>query len=106
MAMELLNINGFKTICTDSGAKALEIYRAEKDNIDIVLLDMIMPDMDGNDLFHSIKKLNPAVKAILCSGYSVDDKAREVIADGIDGYLQKPFESKDLLRVLSQVLMD
>ena len=104
MAEEMLSACGYNVVSASSGMQALEIYRLDQGNIDIVLLDMIMPEMDGSRLFREIKKLNPGVRAVLCSGFSIDEQAREILSEGIEGYLQKPFQIRDLFRVISRIL--
>ncbi|HDM10430.1 MAG TPA: response regulator, partial [Desulfobacteraceae bacterium] len=75
-----------------------------KDNIDFVLLDMLMPKMGGKEVFLKLKEIDPDVKVLLSSGYSLDGEAQELMDMGCAGFIQKPFRLKDLTRVLAQIL--
>ena len=75
-----------------------------KDQIDIVILDMIMPEMDGGDTYDRLRKINPEIKVLLSSGYSVDGQATEILERGCDGFIQKPFSMKDLSRKIREIL--
>ncbi len=72
--------------------------------IDVVLLDMIMPTMSGGELFDQLKAIDSNVRVILSSGYSLDGKASEIISRGCNGFIQKPFNIKELSGKLHQVL--
>jgi PAS domain S-box-containing protein len=83
---------GYKVFLADGGRAALDQYRAHKGEIDAVLLDMIMPDLDGYETFFELKKQNPEVRVLLCSGYSKDKKVEELIESGALGFVLKPFD--------------
>ena len=65
---------------------------------------MIMPKMNGKEVFKRLKEINPDVKVLLSSGYSLDGEAQEVMDLGCAGFIQKPFRLQDLTRVLAQIL--
>ena len=65
-----------------SGKEALEIYEENKEQIDIVLLDMIMPDMSGSDTYDRMKEIDPDIKVLLSSGYSINGAATEILDRG------------------------
>lgn len=87
---------GYETLTAMSGAEAIEIFQTRKDKIDLVILDMIMPKISGGETFDRLKKINPAVKVILCSGYSIDGQATEILKRGCKAFIQKPFNLKTL----------
>ncbi|MCK4485179.1 MAG: response regulator, partial [Desulfobacterales bacterium] len=87
-----------------TGKEAVEIYRKHKDEIDLVILDMIMPEMGGGEAYDRIKENNPKVKALLASGYSIDGQATEILGRGCDGFIQKPFNVKELSRKIREIL--
>ena len=89
-----------------SGKEAVEIYEKNKDRIDIVVLDMIMPDMSGSDTYDRMKKINPDIKILLSSGYSINGQATEIMDRGCDGFIQKPFKLKELSQKLREILND
>ena len=101
---ELLEMVGYQVQAADSGQKALEIFQRDKDDIDLVLFDMIMPGMNGGELFDKLKEIQPDIKTILSSGYSIDGQAQEIMERGCDGFIQKPFDVKKLSRKIRDVL--
>jgi CheY-like chemotaxis protein len=70
----------------------------------MVLLDMIMPGMGGGDAYDLMKKINPDIKVLLSSGYSIDGQAEEILERGCDGFIQKPFDMKQLSRGIREIL--
>ena len=87
----------------NSGAQAVETYRAHKQEIDLVILDMVMPGMGGSDTFNQLREINPEVRVILCSGYSADGHAAEILERGCQGFMQKPFTLSKLSQKLHEV---
>ena len=87
---------GYKVLCAMSGAEAVKLYQARAGTIDLVLLDMIMPSMGGDQVFDRIKQINSSVKVLLLSGYSINGEALEIIERGCDGFIQKPFNMEQL----------
>jgi DNA-binding NtrC family response regulator len=70
----------------------------------MIILDMIMPDMGGSDVYDKIKAIDPNVKVLLSSGYSIDGQATEILNRGCNGFIQKPFNLKRLSRKIREVL--
>ncbi|MCP4576344.1 MAG: response regulator [Deltaproteobacteria bacterium] len=101
---ELLQCLGYKTLIAASGKVAVEIYETQKERIDMVILDMIMPDMNGGEVYDRMKEINPNVKVLLSSGYTIDGGAREVVDRGCNGFIQKPFKMKELSQKLREIL--
>jgi PAS domain S-box-containing protein len=89
---EMLKAVGYEVISANCGREACRIYSQQKDEIAAVILDMIMPEMDGGAVFEQLKTMNPDVKVLLSSGYSLNDKAAGIMAQGCSGFLQKPFD--------------
>ncbi len=79
VSTRLIDRMGYKTFNAGNGKKAIEVYKANMDKIDIVILDMIMPGMNGGDTFDRLKEINPDVKVLLSSGYSIDGQAQEIL---------------------------
>ncbi len=92
----LLKELGYKVLIARSGTTALRIYSACHEFIDLVLLDIILPEMSGEEIFTQMKKINPDIRVLLSSGYSIDWQARKLIEDGCNGFVQKPFKLKEL----------
>jgi two-component system cell cycle sensor histidine kinase/response regulator CckA len=74
------------------------------DEIDIVLLDMVTPIIGGGEAYDRIKAINPDVKVLLSSGYSIDGEATEILKRGCDGFIQKPFDIKQLSQSIRGIL--
>jgi PAS domain S-box-containing protein len=101
---DMLRELGYTVRVANGGLAALEIFDTYKDPIDLVILDMIMPDMGGGETFDLIKAKRPEVKVILSSGYSMNQLAEEILSRGCNGFLQKPFNLSKLSQMVSVVL--
>ena len=101
---QMLEVMGYQVMTANSGKKALEMYRANRDQIDMVILDMIMPDMCGGDTYDQLKILNPEVKALLSSGYSFNGQSRDILERGCRGFIQKPFKLQQLSQKIREIL--
>ncbi|MFZ1200489.1 MAG: response regulator, partial [Desulfobacterales bacterium] len=95
---------GYDVLSAANGRKAIEIYTANKDKIDLVVLDMVMPDMGGRVVYERLKQCNPDVKVLLSSGYSLSGEAAEIMRSGCNGFIQKPFNIKELTAQIDQIL--
>ncbi len=104
MTEQVLRTRGYEVLTAVDGEEALGVYQAWHREIDLVILDMIMPKMSGRETFMEMKKLNPGIKAILSSGFSEDGEAREVLRLGIRGFVQKPFRMEELLQKVGEAL--
>jgi len=100
---EILRALGYKVIPAKSGEEAINIYRNNKDKIDLIILDIIMPGMGGRETYNHLKQINPNVKVLLSSGYSIDGEASEILERGCDGFIQKPFSVKALSKKVSNI---
>jgi two-component system, cell cycle sensor histidine kinase and response regulator CckA len=105
-AEDLLSRLGYTVLVAKNGEEALEIYEKNRDRIDMVLLDMIMPGMSGGDTYDNLKLLDPDIKALLSSGYSIDGQAVAILNRGCNGFIQKPFKIKQLSQKLREILDD
>jgi signal transduction histidine kinase/CheY-like chemotaxis protein/PAS domain-containing protein len=103
-ASALLKRMGYRVTTAKGGRSGVEAYKNNKDNIDLVILDMIMPDMGGRDTFRELKKINPAVITLLSSGYSIDGEANAILKEGVVGFLQKPYSRKKLRTMVESAL--
>jgi len=101
---KLLEKLGYSVLRAKSGAAALEIYQKNKDGIDLVILDVIMPGMGGRETFERLKEIDPLVKVLLASGYSIDGEAAEILARGCKGFIQKPFAMMELSQKIRSLL--
>jgi PAS domain S-box-containing protein len=101
---EMLSILGYDVLTAGSGEEALGLYRERRNDILLVVLDMIMPGMSGSETFDRLKEINPDVRVILSSGYSMDGQASEILSRGCRGFIQKPFNLQDLSRKIDLAL--
>ncbi len=103
---QILEELGYAVLTAPSGKEAIKIYTEKKDEIDIVVLDMIMPGMGGGETFDSIKALKPDAKVLLSSGYSIMGEASDILSRGCQGFIQKPFTMKSFSEKLREILDD
>jgi two-component system cell cycle sensor histidine kinase/response regulator CckA len=101
---DLLEAIGYRVLLARDGQEAIEVYKKNRAEIALVLLDMIMPHMGGGEAYDRIKEINPDIKVLLSSGYSIDGEACEILARGCDGFIQKPFKIGDLSREIEKIL--
>ncbi len=104
VGQELLTVLGYRVTTASSGQAAIGIYEQHQDSIDLVILDMIMPQMGGRDTFDRLRQINPKVKVLLSSGYSIDGQATSILDRGCNGFIQKPFTVNVLAKKIRQVL--
>jgi two-component system, cell cycle sensor histidine kinase and response regulator CckA len=104
VAERMLVKMGYKVVAVSNGAEALEYYRSYGSRCDLVIIDMIMPKMDGRECLRALRELNPQLRAILCAGGGADDAMREALRDGLVTFVPKPYTMDRLAEVISQVL--
>lgn len=96
--------NGYRVLLAEDGAQAIDVYKNHDDAIGMVILDMIMPKMGGQQTFLQLLAQDPQVKALLSSGYSQTGKAQEILDSGVLGFIQKPYQAHTLLSKVRDVL--
>ena len=101
---ELLESMGYKVYVAGSGQEGIALYTEKKDKIDLIILDMIMPGISGSETFDRLRKINPKVKVLLSSGYSLTGEAQTIMDRGCNGFLQKPFRLEELSGKVREVL--
>ena len=105
MTRSMLEMTGYRVLGAKTGKEAFDKAQAFGGDIDLALLDMNLPDMDGATLFPMIKQVRPNLKVIVCTGYSLNGPAREILNAGAQGFIQKPF-SLDTLRSKVQEILE
>ena len=100
----ILKNSGYDVVSAKSGKEAIEVYKENHSRIDMVILDMILPDMGGGDTYDRLKKINPGIKVLLASGYDIDYQGRDIMERGCDGFIQKPFNMNELLEKVRGIL--
>jgi PAS domain S-box-containing protein len=103
-AQEMLEALGYSVHVAGSGSEALEIFTRHRERVDLVILDMIMPGLSGSDTYDRLKEMDPGIKVILSSGYSIEGQAARILEKGCNAFIQKPFTVTELSAKLVEVL--
>ncbi len=101
---EFLEVLGHSVLTAHSGREAIDIYSRESGKIDLVIVDMIMPAMDGNETIQRLKAIDPKARIILSSGYSIDGMATDIMNRGCGGFIQKPYGIHELSDAIRKAL--
>ena len=104
VSREILQSRGFAVMTAPSGEEAIEIYRRHSGGVAAVVLDMTMPEMDGEEVFQQLRQLDPEARIIMMSGYSRKKVPQRIIELGLGGFLHKPFRPQDLIDKLRELL--
>jgi PAS domain S-box-containing protein len=104
VGVKMLENLGYTVLEAKGGREAVEVYNENKNEVDMVILDMIMPEMGGEEAYDRMKEINSDVKVLLSSGYSLDGQASEILRRGCDAFIQKPFTVKELSGRISEIL--
>jgi len=104
LACEMLSDEGYKVIVARDGFEALRIYQQAKQQIGLVILDFFLPVMDGDAVFEELKALNPGVNVVLSSGFAEQSKIGAMLAQGLRGFIPKPYSREKLLDQVRQTL--
>jgi PAS domain S-box-containing protein len=100
----MLEKMGYNVLIARSGKEALELIQKNEQTIGMVILDLIMPDISGGDTYDKLKEINPEIKVMLASGYSIDGQTSEILERGCNGFIQKPFNIKKLSQKIREIL--
>ncbi len=103
---ETLKDLGYAVVTCSNGEEAVHYYESRAREIDLVILDIIMPKMGGYDCFMHLKKIKPSIKTIIASGYSMDGEAKRILDQGAMAFIQKPYSMEELAGVISRLLID
>ncbi len=101
---ELLELMGYRVLTAGSGKEGVDLYQSLGGEIDLVILDMVMPGMGGSEVFDQIRGTNPQARILLSSGFSLSDQALEIMDKGCNGFIQKPFQPGELSLKIRQIL--
>jgi PAS domain S-box-containing protein len=104
VGQELLEAMGYTVLTAKDGKEAIEVYRKNRNNIDIVVLDVVMPRTGGGEAYDRMKEINPDIKVLLSSGFSIDGEASEILERGCNSFIQKPFTMKELSGEIGAIL--
>ncbi len=95
---------GFNTLKASNSEEACQLYEDKKELIDIVVLDMIMPDENGANTYKRLKKLNPDIRVLITSGFEKNGNVDEILNDGQNGFIQKPFKFEEFTNNIDRML--
>jgi two-component system cell cycle sensor histidine kinase/response regulator CckA len=101
---DMLEKLGYKTVVATGGNEAIKMLKTLRHAVDLVILDLIMPDMSGGETFNRLKAIKPDIKILLSSGYSLNGQASEIMQRGCNGFIQKPFNLKQISRKIREIL--
>jgi len=101
---EMLTKMGYNVSIARNGKDAIEIYKENQDKIDMVIIDMIMPELSGGETYERLKEMNPDINVLLSSGHSINGQATEILERGCNGFIQKPFNINVLSMKLREIL--
>jgi CheY-like chemotaxis protein len=104
LAGSILKSQGHETILCADGYTAIDLYQKESEQIDLVILDMMMPNISGVETFAALRAINPSARIMLSSGYSKDGQAQSLLDAGAVDFVQKPFTISQLTLKVSQAL--
>jgi len=100
----MLRSIGYNTLQASNSAEACQLYRNEKDHIELVVLDMVLPDENGATTYKVLKRINPDIKVLISTGYGTDENVQQILNDSQNGLIQKPFKFKEFTSKLETIL--
>ena len=103
IGVQMLKRLGYNVMKAESGTQAISIFQQNRETIDVVILDIVMPDFSGSETVDAIKDINPNAKILLSSGYGRDGKTNELL-QRCHGFIQKPFSMKELSESLAGIV--
>ena len=106
LSAETLGLLGYTVLKAKDGIEGVSLYQQNKESIDLVILDLVMPNMEGNEVFRRIRAINPDAKVLLASGASMNGDAKELIKKGASGFLQKPYGIKAVSHKIAQIMKE
>jgi len=95
---------GYNTLQASNSAEACQLYRNEKDHIELVVLDMVLPDENGATTYKVLKRINPDIKVLISTGYGTDENVQQILNDSQNGLIQKPFKFKQFTSKVETIL--
>ena len=100
----MLQKNGFDTLTASNSAEACQVYQDVNGNVDLVVLDMVMPDENGATTYRRLKRINPDIKVLISTGYGRDGNVEEILNDAQNGFIQKPLRFKEFTSKVDTIL--
>jgi CheY-like chemotaxis protein len=104
VGQEMIKTLGYKSLTAKSGREAVDIFQKEKSQIDIVIVDIIMPEMAGSEVIEKLKGIEPDIKILLSSGFYMKKQITKMLGKRCNGFIPKPFNISSLSHQLSEIL--
>ncbi len=104
LVRNILNTGGYDPVCAQSGFEGVDLFRRDKHSFDLVLLDLTMPFMDGEEAFNRLRKIRPEIDVVLTTGFCEQERLERMMKAGLCGYLRKPFTNDELLITVNSVI--
>ncbi len=104
VTQDILESCGYRVLTAEDGEKAVKVFQKHAQEIDLVLLDIVMPKMGGEETFAKLREISPDVRVLLSSGYSQNEKAQQLLQEGALEFIQKPYQAKNLLSRIESIL--
>jgi DNA-binding NtrC family response regulator len=102
--MQMIEMGGYKVLTASSGEEALETYAAHKDEVSLVILDLIMPGMSGHRCLEELLRVDPDTRVLVMSGYSTNGLTVDQKGRGARGFVSKPYDAKEILIAIRKIL--
>jgi CheY-like chemotaxis protein len=104
LARDILLRFGYRVLVVNSGREAIDLYRKRTQDIAAVVLDMVMPEMDGGEVFRRLRAVNPDVKVVVSTGCEQASEVDELLQQGAMGFVQKPFRITELADAVNEAV--
>ncbi len=101
---DMFEFENIATLCASNGTEGIELFKAHRDEISLVLLDLMMPGMNGDEVFAVLREIDPTIHVILSSGYSEAEASRRFVGNKVADFIQKPYAITDLMKKVRNVL--
>jgi len=104
MAKDMLEGFGYSVTIVETGTEAAQIFEEQQGNFEMVLLDMVMPGMSGEKTLIKLREIDPEIKVLLTSGFSQSGRASEILKQGANDFIQKPYQVSELMLKIRSLL--
>jgi len=104
LGVEMLELAGYTVLTATNGREALQVYSQRKDQIALVILDLVMPEMGGRQCLEELRRMDPSAKVLIASGYSANGPTKDALDRGAIGFINKPFDLKQILLAVRKSL--
>jgi CheY-like chemotaxis protein len=104
LGVDILEDRGYRVFSASEGMEAVRIYQERRREIDLIILDVMMPGIGGKETYRQLRAINSQVKVLLSSGYSTEGEVGEILKEGVSGFVQKPYREEELAAKVREVL--